>query len=223
MIAPAGEECVGADNKRSGLQPDHGLKDHVEVAHGAGMKEMEVQPQFAGCRLEISRLGLGTGKGWVYKPGYGGRPRHKLVQHLQLLLYQLHAQIGHACDVAARSAEAGDKSKRDRVGRSREDNRYRRGRRLCRECRRSTSRGNRPIWFSAQRYSIATFRPSTKPSLLRPWRKAAAMGAYPLDVWPLRNPTTGIGGCCARAASGHAAAAPPSVAKNFRRLMWLAM
>jgi hypothetical protein len=37
----------------------------------------------------------------------------------------------------------------------------------------------------------------------------------------LRNPTTGIAGC-ARAASGHAAAAA-SVAKNFRRLMWLAM
>jgi len=31
--------------------------------------------------------------------------------------------------------------------------------------------------------------------------------------WLLRNPITGIAGCCARAASGHAAA-PPSVAKN---------
>jgi hypothetical protein len=29
--------------------------------------------------------------------------------------------------------------------------------------------------------------------------------------------------CCALTASGHAAAAPPSVAKNFRRSMWLAM
>jgi hypothetical protein len=38
----------------------------------------------------------------------------------------------------------------------------------------------------------------------------------------MRNPTTGIAGCCARAASGHAAA-PPSVTKNFRRSMWLAM
>jgi hypothetical protein len=37
------------------------------------------------------------------------------------------------------------------------------------------------------------------------------------------NPTTGIAGCCALAASGHATAAPPSVAKNFRRSMWLAM
>jgi hypothetical protein len=29
--------------------------------------------------------------------------------------------------------------------------------------------------------------------------------------------------CCARAASGHAASAPPGVAKNFRRSMWLAI
>jgi hypothetical protein len=37
------------------------------------------------------------------------------------------------------------------------------------------------------------------------------------------NPTTGSTGCCACAAIGHAAAAPPSVAKNFRRSMWLAI
>jgi hypothetical protein len=29
--------------------------------------------------------------------------------------------------------------------------------------------------------------------------------------------------CCARAASGHAASAPPGVAKNFPSFMWLAM
>jgi hypothetical protein len=34
---------------------------------------------------------------------------------------------------------------------------------------------------------------------------------------------TGSAGCCARAASGHAATAPLSVAKNFRRAMRLAM
>jgi hypothetical protein len=37
-----------------------------------------------------------------------------------------------------------------------------------------------------------------------------------------KYPITGIADCCARAASGHAAA-PPSMAKNFRRSMWLAM
>ena len=35
----------------------------------------------------------------------------------------------------------------------------------------------------------------------------------------LRKPITGIAGCCARAASGHAAAAPPSRLTNSRRLM----
>jgi hypothetical protein len=39
----------------------------------------------------------------------------------------------------------------------------------------------------------------------------------------LKYPIAGIAGCCARAPSGHAAAAPPSVAKNSRRPMWLAM
>jgi hypothetical protein len=33
-----------------------------------------------------------------------------------------------------------------------------------------------------------------------------------------RIPTTGIAGCCARAASGHAAAAPPTKVMNSRRL-----
>ena len=42
------------------------------------------------------------------------------------------------------------------------------------------------------------------------------------DALP-RNPITGIAGCCARAASGHAAAAPPSVKTNSRRRMWIAM
>ena len=35
----------------------------------------------------------------------------------------------------------------------------------------------------------------------------------------LTRPTTGIVGCCARAASGHAAAAPPNSVMNWRRLI----
>jgi hypothetical protein len=56
----------------------------------------------------------------------------------------------------------------------------------------------------------------------------AGKAGMPLREWyvisaRVRNPITGIVGCCARAARGHAAAAPPTVAKNFRRPMWLAM
>ena len=35
----------------------------------------------------------------------------------------------------------------------------------------------------------------------------------------LRNPITGIAGCCARATTGHAATAPPSSVMNWRRPM----
>ena len=49
-----------------------------------------------------------------------------------------------------------------------------------------------------------------------------ATGSPLLCRCPARNlgfAATGVAARCARAASGHAAAAPPSVAKNFRRAM----
>jgi len=50
-------------------------------------------------------------------------------------------------------------------------------------------------------------------------RNAATMGRYPSGDAPWRNPITGIVGCCARVASGHAVAAPPSRVMKSRRLM----
>src|SRR5262245_5494319 len=41
------------------------------------------------------------------------------------------------------------------------------------------------------------------------------MNVSGVEGW--RNPTTGIAACCARAAIGHAAAAPPSSVMNVRR------
>src|SRR5262249_28464919 len=39
-----------------------------------------------------------------------------------------------------------------------------------------------------------------------------------VPAWGLRKPITGIAGCCARAASGHATAAPPTSVMNWRLL-----
>src|SRR6266436_49215 len=50
-----------------------------------------------------------------------------------------------------------------------------------------------------------------------PFDRAPAGRAGPADAL-LRNPITGVAGCCARAASGHAATAPPSSVMNSRRL-----
>src|SRR5215469_18381530 len=72
--------------------------------------------------------------------------------------------------------------------------------------------------FSAQRYSIVTFPPSTWPVSFRPWRNARRRSAKVSADAEWRNPITGIAGCCARAASGHVAALPRSV-MNSRRFI----
>jgi len=52
-----------------------------------------------------------------------------------------------------------------------------------------------------------------------PLRNAVIRRSFDSEKPPWRKPMVGSLPCCARAASGHAAAAPPSVAKNFRRAM----
>src|SRR5260370_41583790 len=69
-----------------------------------------------------------------------GRWGHQLMQQLEPLRLYLRVQRSYACDVAARSREAGDQSKLDRIGRYLEDDRNRRCRPLGCQCRRSAAR-----------------------------------------------------------------------------------
>src|SRR5262249_16780260 len=75
----------------------------------------------------------------------------------------------------------------------------------------SAGRSGRPF---VQRYSIATVRPSIQPSSRSRAAKAAVHGPQDVGSAPISLPA-----CCPRAASGHAAAAPPSSDMNARRLM----
>src|SRR5262249_5912289 len=77
--------------------------------------------------------------------------------------------------------------------------------------------GNLASCPSAQRNSIATLRPSTKPVSLNPRRIADTFSAYG-GAGAAKMPITGIGGCCAAVATGQAAA-PLSSVMNSRRLM----
>src|SRR6516165_7569009 len=86
-----------------------------------------------------------------------------------------------------------------------------------RETRSANSEGNRPYSPSAQRYSNATLRPSTKPVSRKPWWNARRRPSYKSSDSLPRNPITGSPGC-ARAVTGRAAA-PASPAMNSRRLM----
>ena len=70
----------------------------------------------------------------------------------------------------------------------------------------------RPSDIRSSRFGPRQSRPPSDPVGIRPER------AHRSGDSPCRNPITGIAGCCARAASGHAAA-PPSSVMNSRRLM----
>jgi len=58
-----------------------------------------------------------------------------------------------------------------------------------------------------------------KPAALKPLRNAATRLTLGSGEPDCKNPITGIADCCARAASGQAATAPPSSVMNWRRFM----
>src|SRR3954468_18531892 len=87
-----------------------------------------------------------------------------------------------------------------------------------RRTRSAASPLNRSSLPSAKRYSTETFLPSEKPASSNPFPNARTNGAESSADRVLRNPITGLADCCARAASGHAAAAP-TILMNSRRCM----
>jgi hypothetical protein len=85
LFAPAEEEWIGADHERAGPQMDQGCEHRIEVAFGAGVKEMELQPESAGRRLQVYRLGHGSRIGRVDQERDDGRRGDHLMQQLQPL------------------------------------------------------------------------------------------------------------------------------------------
>src|SRR5262245_45483394 len=136
-----------------------------------------------------------------------------------------------AGDVAARSRQARDKAAERDVS-QREDDRDDRCGVLCaaeapapdvtmtstfNRTNSAAISAARELCPSAQRYSIATVRPSTQPRSCSRCRKAATHWPIAEGVLEPKNPMVGsFPGCCARAVSGHAAA-PPSSVMNSRR------
>ena len=157
------------------------------------------------------------------------------MQEPQPLCHQLGREKIDARHIAARPGEARDKTKLDRVFGDGEDDRNRRGRRLGRECRRGAAERDNHGDLTANQFGRQRRQPIElvlRPAIfdryvlaldvarvlqtLAEMRADGPQTASGDTAW--RNPITGIAGCCARAASGHAAAAPPSSVMNSRRL-----
>ena len=210
----------------------------VDIAFGAGAQDIELQPERvrAACTSLASApaaFGLFGLTEHADRRDFG----HELVQQFQPLRPQVHGQESCPGDVAARPVEAGDQPGLDRDRRrSRRRSESSRSRPWPRVPRESGSRTARPLagrTRSAASAGSRSYRPSS-PSDIRSRRSGprqnrfrsgpAGIGSRELRIdvgWTqlLRNPITGIAGCCARAASGHAAAAPPSSVMNSRRFI----
>src|ERR1017187_8208250 len=123
LLALGSEEYIGADHERICSQLDQGCKDRIEIAIGARLQNMELQPQGAGRRLHGSQIARNARIGGVDEQSNDGRRGYQFAQQLQPLRPYLHVQRRYSREVAAGSVQAGNKSNLDRVARYRKDDR----------------------------------------------------------------------------------------------------
>jgi hypothetical protein len=222
------EGCAGYDEGVRSLAHKSG-EGSIEFEAGAGVENLDLQPQSASSCSHVSQCRVSSGSiGRIDEHGNTNGPGHQRTQEFQSFCRQLPKNVDSR-QVTAWPGEARNKTKADRVYADKEDDWDRGGCRLCCERGRDTSCGDhrdpslhqfrrqrwQPIGLIVGRVSMATFSPSMKPASFKPWRNARRRKGSVDDGWT--NPTTGIAGCCARAASGHTNAAPPSTVMNARR------
>src|SRR5262249_47351571 len=145
---------------------------------GAGVEDLDLQPHGASSGFHVSQRGLcRRGIARIDEHGNTNCCGHQLAQEFQPLCRQLRGEKIDPRQVAAWPGEAGDKTEHDRVLGDGEDDgivvvatfaaNATAGPPVAaitatrRRTRSAASAGSRSNWFSAQRYSIATFSPST--------------------------------------------------------------
>jgi hypothetical protein len=166
---------------------------------------MDLQPEGTGNFLHAQR-GLGAcGISRVDQHSNTHGLRHQFMQECQPLGHQLPLEIIDAGRIAGRSGEAGDKTKLDRVFTDAEHNES-----LTAEMARAktaahshTSRN--PSWARKE---------SPDQNAGRDRSGHAVLGALTVG----KTPRSAQAGCCARAASGHAAALPSPAINSRRRI-----
>ncbi len=107
---------------------DDARERRIDLAAGAGLKDMDFEPDDASRRFHISHRGLGTRSICrVDKHGDLSGRGHQLAQEPQPLGRQLCREKTDTCRVPARSGEAGNEAELHRVAAGGEDDRNGRG------------------------------------------------------------------------------------------------
>jgi hypothetical protein len=160
--------------------------------------------------------------------------RHQVVHQLKAFCDQLHINNRNACDVATGPCEAWDETNFDWVGTDLKDDRDCLGRGLGSQRSWCTTPNNdhghptaNQIHSQCRQPIVVPLCPSVfdcyvaalgKSCIGQASVKCGDIPAHHFNRRTAENPIVGIAGCCACAASGHAAAVPPSSAMTSRRL-----
>ena len=190
------------------------------------------------CRFRyVSQRGLGSrGIGRIDQHGNPNGLGHQVVQEPQPLGHNFSDEKIDAGRIAARPGKAGDQTQLDRVFADAEDDRDRRGRSFGRKC--SSSKAGRGDHGHATADEVSHERRQAIVLALQPvvldhhvlaldvagfveaFAERSRLGARQASADRLlTKPTTGIAGCCARAANGPRSAAPPASVMNSRRFI----
>src|SRR5262249_32229114 len=135
LIAPGKEKVVRADQNRTDPLLNENCKGPIDLSRGAGVREMDFQPESAGGFLYLPRLVVSSRIGRIDQSAdHTGRGR-RLVEQLQSFCCKDGTAEPAGGSVAAGTAETCGKTILDRIGPNREHNRDRRSCGVSRECR----------------------------------------------------------------------------------------
>ena len=148
-VAIADEERIGADDERVGPALHQGREGWLDVALAASFQDMSCTPERPRRSLRSLVCGLEPSGLVDRRDRRSWSLGDQLAQELEPLGRKLRGDEGDTRDVAARPVEAGDEAELDRIGAEREDDGYRRGRRLGRERRPGAAAGNNHRYLAA--------------------------------------------------------------------------
>ena len=90
LDTPAVEKGVGADEEGVGPLAHKSCEGRIDLAAGAGVEDLDLQPHGAGSRFHVSHRGLGSrGIGRIDEHGHTSGRGHQFAQEFQPLCRQL--------------------------------------------------------------------------------------------------------------------------------------
>src|SRR5262249_29052502 len=128
LDAPAREERVASDVQGLRVVAHESGEGCLDLAPGAGLEDLNLQPHCAGCFRYVAKRALGGRDiGWIDQHGNANGPGDQLVQKCQPLRSQLSHEKIDPRQISARAGEAVDKTELDRVFADTKDDRDGRG------------------------------------------------------------------------------------------------